>query len=153
MRFTVADFGESERVPLRNNFVPNLRSIFSRGPKYRAMIYTRLGLGGRTPLCGCGVSSTIEVMVIPVLTTPRSAASRPGPIPLMMIRASCSPNFFARSVASFATNVAASGVDFLAPLKPMFPAVVHANTPPFASVTETIVLLYEDAICMVPLRT
>ena len=48
--------------------------------------YTRLRLGGRHPLCGSGVTSTISVTSIPLLCKVRIADSRPFPGPLTNTR-------------------------------------------------------------------
>ncbi len=54
---------------------------------------TRRRLEGRTPLCGIGVTSRIEVMVKPTAARPRSALSRPEPGPFTStsrVRTPCS---------------------------------------------------------------
>jgi isoleucyl-tRNA synthetase len=68
---------------------------------------TRRRLGGRTPLCGIGVTSMIEVMVRPAACSERIAASRPEPGPLTrtsICRRPCS--IALRAAASAATCAA-----------------------------------------------
>jgi hypothetical protein len=67
--------GEGEPRPVREGDAPRL------SPE-RDKDQTRRRLAGRTPLCGIGVTSRIEVMVKPTACSARSALSRPEPGPL-----------------------------------------------------------------------
>ena len=100
-----------------------------------------------------GVLSTIEVMLIPLLAMPLIAASLPEPIPLTAMDASVRPIALPFSKASFATKVAAYGVDFLEPLKPRLPAEDQITTSPIEFVILTMVLLYVECILMIPLAS
>ncbi len=102
---------------------------------------TRLFLGGRQPLCGSGVTSSIDLMVTPEAWRPVMALSRPEPGPLTRISISLTPNFAALSAQISAALCAAKGVLFRLPLKPDVPEVAQHRTSPFTSVMETIVLL------------
>src|SRR5512135_1503357 len=103
----------------------------------------RRGLDDFTPLCGTGVASMMELMFMPVPATPRMALSRAGPTPLTTMRTLMRPNRLDFSMTSFATRLAAYGVDFLEPLNPSKPALENAMTLPARSLMAMSVLLYE----------
>jgi hypothetical protein len=50
-------------------------------PPERELDQTRRRFDGRTPLCGIGVTSRIEVMVKPTACSARSATHGPNPDP------------------------------------------------------------------------
>src|SRR6478752_6587179 len=102
---------------------------------------TRRRLGGRTPLCGVGVTSLIAPTSRPVAVSERIAVSRPEPGPLTKTSTLRMPCSMARRAAASAAIWAANGVDLREPLKPTWPAEAHAITAPVGSVIEMIVLL------------
>src|SRR6188472_1763004 len=133
---------------------PPTRSTLSRrdflvmGPVYRAMCLsdlllaqTRRRLGGRTPLCGEGVTSLIAPTSRPVAVSERIAVSRPDPGPLTNTSTRFMPCSMARRPAASAAICAAYGVDLRDPLKPTVPADAQAITAPLGSVIEMTVLL------------
>src|SRR6476620_5943956 len=82
-------------------------------------------LGGRQPLCGCGVTSEIVPTSRPAACSERIAVSRPEPGPF----------------TNTSTFFMPCSADLREPLKPTWPADAHAITAPDGSVIETIVLL------------
>jgi hypothetical protein len=92
-------------------------------------------------LCGKGVTSFIELTLIPAFCIDLIAVSRPGPGPLTKTDMVFIPNSSAFFAASSAAIWAAKGVPFLVPLKPFFPAAPHDKTFPDSSVIVIIVLL------------
>src|SRR6476661_3717002 len=98
-------------------------------------------LGGRQPLCGCGVTSEIVPTSRPVACSERIAVSRPEPGPLTKTSTFFIPCSIARRAAASAAICAANGVDLREPLKPTWPADAHEMTAPVGSVIEMIVLL------------
>src|SRR6478752_6084563 len=102
---------------------------------------TRRRLGGRTPLCGLGVTSWIEPTSRPAAVRERMAVSRPEPGPLTKTSTLRIPCSMARRAAASAAVCAANGVDLREPLKPTWPAEAQAMTAPAGSVIEMIVLL------------
>src|SRR3954470_3729970 len=111
---------------------------------------TRRRFDGRTPLCGIGVTSRIEVIVKPTDWSARSALSRPDPGPLTStsrVRTPCSAAFLP---ASSAATWAAYGVDLRLPLKPIIPALDQAIALPCASVMVIMVLLKLALTCATP---
>src|SRR5688572_2452189 len=102
---------------------------------------TRRRLGGRTPLCGLGVTSWIEPTSRPAAVRERMAVSRPDPGPLTKTSTLRIPCSMARRAAASAAVCAAYGVDLRDPLKPTWPAEAQAMTAPVGSVIEMIVLL------------
>src|SRR5215217_3101675 len=117
-----------ENAPLqrRNNLVAN---------------YTRRFLGGRHPLCGNGVTSSIPVTFNPAFCRLRIACSRPAPGPLTFTSTSTIPLLRACDAAFSAGRPAVKGVLFQAPLKPCVPAEAQAMVSPVTSVMVTMVLL------------
>src|SRR6185312_10674234 len=98
-------------------------------------------LGGRQPLCGCGVKSEIVPTSSPVACSERIAVSRPEPGPLTNTSTFFRPCSWALRAALSAAICAANGVDLREPLKPTWPAEAQLITLPCGSVIETIVLL------------
>ena len=68
---------------LRNRSVPSRRESLHLGPIYRAISTSDRArfLGGRQPLCGIGVMSSMLVIFSPQPLSARTADSRPGPGP------------------------------------------------------------------------
>src|SRR6476469_775627 len=114
---------------------------------------TRRRLGGRTPLCGTGVTSEIDPTSRPVAVSDRIAVSRPEPGPLTNTSTLRMPCSIARRAAASAAICAANGVDLREPLKPTWPAEAQAMTAPVGSVIETIVLLNVLLMCACPWAT
>src|SRR6186713_2179417 len=102
---------------------------------------TRRRLGGRTPLCGVGVTSLIAPTSRPVAVSERIAVSRPEPGPFTKTSTLRMPCSMARRAAASAAIWAANGVDLREPLKPTSPEEAQEITAPFGSVMEMIVLL------------
>src|SRR3954464_13755751 len=127
--------------------MPSRRQSRQTGPVYLAILsplnlrYTRRRFGGRQPLCGIGVTSRIDLTSMPMVWSARIADSRPAPGPLTRPSTLRMPNALAAFPAAIAACVAANGVPFLDPLKPMPPALDHATTAPSGSVIVMIVLL------------
>src|SRR3954467_12462978 len=107
-------------------------------------------LGGRQPLCGCGVTSEIVPTSRPVACSERIAVSRPEPGPLTKTSTFFRPCSCALRAALSAAICAANGVDLREPLKPTCPALAHEMTLPCGSVIETIVLLKVLLMCACP---
>src|SRR6266481_1704776 len=103
--------------------------------------YTRRFFGGRQPLCGNGVTSSMALTVSPAAVRAVMADSRPEPGPLTRTSTSLRPNFEARSAAISAARWAANGVDLRLPLKPTVPAEAKQSVSPLVSVMVTMVLL------------
>src|ERR1700712_3663000 len=112
---------------------------------------TRRRLGGRTPLCACGVTSLIEPTSRRAAWRERIAVSRPEPGPLTKTSTFFMPCSCAWRAADSAASWAANGVDLREPLKPTPPDDAHAITAPVVSVIETIVLLNVDLMCAWPI--
>src|SRR5262245_5082128 len=112
--------------------------------------YTRRRFGGRQPLCGSGVMSSMALIDRPAACRAVTADSRPDPGPLIRTSTSRRPNFVARSAAVSAARWAAKGVLLRLPLKPTVPADAHDSTSPFGSVIETMVLLNVARMCATP---
>src|SRR5579864_2282030 len=103
--------------------------------------YTRRFLGGRQPLCGSGVTSSIALTDRPAACRAVMADSRPEPGPLTRTSISLRPNLVARSAAVSAARWAAKGVLLRLPLKPTVPAEAKQSVSPLVSVMVTMVLL------------
>ncbi len=104
--------------------------------------YTLRLLGGRTPLCGIGVMSAIDVTVRPAGFNALNALSRPGPGPLINTSTSRMLNSLtAWRAAAEAASWAANGVLLRLPLNPAVPELAQHRTSPWGSVTVMIVLL------------
>src|SRR5262249_57682883 len=84
--------------------------------------YRRGFLGGRQPLWGSGVTSSMALMFRPAACRAVMADSRPEPGPLTRTSISFSPNLVAFSAATSAARWAANGVLLRLPLKPTVPA-------------------------------
>src|SRR6185312_2378895 len=98
-------------------------------------------LGGRQPLCGIGVISTISVTSNPELPMERIAESRPEPGPFTNTFTLRIPASNAFLPASSEANWAAKGVFFFAPRKPIFPALDQETVCPFRLVKVIMILL------------
>src|SRR5215467_4723312 len=105
---------------------------------------TRRRLGGRQPLCACGVTSWIEPTSRPAAVSERIAVSRPEPGPFTKTSTFLTPCSAAWRAADSAAMPAANGVDLREPLKPTAPDEAELMTAPDGSVIETIVLLNVD---------
>src|SRR6516165_2649219 len=105
------------------------------------MNYTRRFFGGRQPLCGRGVTSSMALIVRPAACKAVTADSRPEPGPLTRTSISLRPNLEARSAQTSAARWAANGVLLRLPLKPTVPAEAKQSVSPLVSVMVTIVLL------------
>ena len=81
------------------------------------------------------------------------ADSLPDPGPETSIFNDLTPYSFAFVPTSSAAICAANGVDFLEPLKPLWPVEDHARVLPFSSAIVIIVLLKVDSIWATPLET
>src|SRR6478752_7901010 len=114
---------------------------------------TRRRLGGRQPLCGCGVTSEIAPTSRPAACSERIAVSRPEPGPLTNTSTFLTPCSCALRAAFSAASCAANGVDLREPLKPTWPEDAQAMTLPCGSVIETIVLLNVLLMCAAPCGT
>src|SRR6516165_7402391 len=107
----------------------------------RLLSYTRRFFGGRQPLCGSGVTSSMALIDRPAACRAVMADSRPAPGPLTRTSISFRPNLVALSAAVSAARWAANGVLLRLPLKPTVPADAKVNVSPLVSVMVTIVLL------------
>src|SRR5205085_10879630 len=83
--------------------------------------HTRRFLGGRQPLCGSGVTSSMALMFRPAACRAVMADSRPEPGPLTRTSTSLRPNLAAGRPASRAPACAATGVSLRGPLTPPVP--------------------------------
>jgi hypothetical protein len=63
--------------------------------------------GGRQPLCGIAVTSTISVICSPLAANDRMAVSLPWPVPLTLTITLFKPNAMAFLAAAVAANPAA----------------------------------------------
>src|SRR3982750_3545166 len=113
----------------------------------------RRRLGGRQPLCGTGVTSAIDKILMPRLFSARTADSRPGPGPLIRTSRFLTPHSCATLPAASAATCAANGVDLREPLKPAPPEVAHDRALPWRSVIVMIVLLKEACTWAMPSET
>jgi hypothetical protein len=105
------------------------------------LLYTRLRFGGRQPLCGSGVTSSIEAMRNPACWRAEMADSRPEPGPLTLISISRTPLRIAILAQRCAACCAAKGVLLREPLKPTQPAEPEQIVSPSGSVIVINVLL------------
>src|SRR5262245_61633146 len=103
--------------------------------------YTRRFFGGRQPLCGSGVTSSMALITNPAACRAVMADSRPEPGPLTRTSSSLRPNLVAFSAAVSAARWAAKGVLLRLPLKPTVPAEAKQRVSPLVSLMVTIVLL------------
>src|SRR5271170_2569249 len=134
---------------LVNNLVGTV--MVSRG--FRGADYTRRFFGGRQPLCGSGVTSSIALMDRPAACRAVMADSRPDPGPLTRTSISLRPNLLARSAQVSAARWAAKGVLLRLPLKPTVPADAKHSASPLVSVMVTIVLLKVALMWAIPRLT
>src|SRR6516225_6683602 len=109
--------------------------------RVRVRTQTRRFFGGRQPLCGSGVTSSIALTVKPAACKAVIADSRPDPGPFTLTSISFMPNFDARSAQVSAARWAANGVLLRLPLKPTVPADAKQSVSPLVSVMVTMVLL------------
>src|SRR5438477_9684712 len=109
--------------------------------------YTRLRFGGRHPLCGIGVTSSIVFTIIPAVCSAVIALSRPEPGPLTRTSSSLTPYFEAFSAACWPAICPANGVLLRLPLKPQVPALAQQRASPLVSVIVTTVLLNVALTC------
>src|SRR5512142_3160000 len=103
---------------------PRLRRTNARRARHDQ---TRRRFEGRTPLCGIGVTSRIEVIVKPAACSARSALSRPEPGPRTWTSRVFTPCSIAFLAAASAATCAAYGVDLREPLKPLLPDEAQAT--------------------------
>src|SRR5438067_11087763 len=115
--------------------------------------YTRRFLGGRQPLCGKGVTSSMALTDRPAAWRAVMADSRPEPGPLTRTSISFRPNLVALSAAISAARWAANGVLLRLPLNPTVPAEAKQRVSPFVSVIVTMVLLKVALIWAIPRLT
>src|SRR5947209_18698933 len=113
----------------------------TRGRCRRVLAQTRRFFGGRQPLCGSGVTSSMALINRPEACRAVTADSRPEPGPLMRTSISFSPNLAAFSAAVSLARWAANGVLLRLPLKPTVPAGAVVRVSPLVSVIVMIVLL------------
>src|SRR5262249_13575691 len=108
---------------------------------------TRRFLGGRQPLWGSGVTSSMALMERPEAWRAVMALSRPLPGPLTLTSTSLTPNFVAADAAVSAARWAAKGVLLRDPLKPTVPEEAQQSASPLGSVIVTVVLLNVALMC------
>src|SRR3954471_19538497 len=111
------------------------------------MTQTRRFLGGRQPLCGKGVTSSIALIDRPDAWMAVIALSRPEPGPLTLTSTSLTPNLVAADAAVSAARWAANGVLLRLPLNPTVPDEAQHNASPLGSVIVTVVLLNVALMC------
>src|SRR5690606_21847904 len=109
--------------------------------------------GGRQPLCGIGVTSEIDRILMPSALSARTEDSRPGPGPLIWTSRFLMPQSWATRPAASAATCAANGVDLREPLNPAPPEVAQASALPWRSVIVMIVLLKDAWTCAMPSET
>lgn len=118
------------------------RAVTKRSVAQRAgESQTRRFLGGRQPLWGKGVTSSIALIERPEAWSAVIALSLPEPGPLTRTSTSLTPYFVAVEAAVSAARWAANGVDFREPLKPTVPEDAQHRASPLGSVIVTVVLL------------
>src|SRR5262249_23375680 len=115
--------------------------------------HTRRFLGGRQPLCGSGVTSSMLLIVMPAACSAVIALSRPLPGPLTRTSSSRTPNLAAFSAHCCAAIWPAKGVLLRLALKPLVPALAQHKVSPLVSVMVTLVLLKVALICAMPTVT
>src|SRR5580765_695839 len=114
---------------------------------------TRRFLGGRQPLCGIGVTSSMLVTLRPQALRARTADSRPGPGPPTRTSTFLTPCSCAAMPAFSAATCAANGVLLREPRKPQPPEVAHDSVLPCRSVIVMIVLLKDACTCAIASST
>src|SRR5262245_27907083 len=115
--------------------------------------YTRRRFGGRQPLCGIGVTSSMILTVMPAVCRAVIALSRPEPGPFTRTSSSLTPYLAAFSAACWPAHWPAKGVLFLLPLKPQVPALAQQRASPLVSVIVTTVLLNVALTCAIAIVT
>jgi len=115
--------------------------------------YTLLRFGGLQPLCGRGVTSSIEVIRNPACCRAEMADSRPEPGPLTLISTSRTPLRIAALAQRCAALCAAKGVLLREPLKPTQPAEPEQTVLPSKSVIVINVLLNVAFMCTIARTT
>jgi len=119
----------------------------------KKLFYTLLLFGGRHPLCGKGVTSSIDEIRSPACCNAEIADSRPGPGPFILISISRTPLRMASFAHRWAACCAAKGVLLRDPLKPMQPDELEQTVSPSISVIVINVLLNVALICARALTT
>jgi hypothetical protein len=109
--------------------------------------------GGRQPLCGIGVTSSMLVILRPQPFKARTADSRPGPGPMTRTSTLFTPCSCAAVPARSAATCAANGVDLRDPRKPQPPDVAHESVLPCRSVIVMMVLLKDACTCAIASTT
>src|SRR5262249_59989958 len=87
-----------------------VRSFFATDHGQRTTDYTRRFFGGRQPLCGSGVTSSMALTFRPAACSAVTADSRPEPGPFTRTSICLTPNFAAFSAQISAARWAANGV-------------------------------------------
>ena len=113
----------------------------------------RLRFLARHPLCGRGVTSSIDKIFRPAFAMERIEDSRPEPAPLMRTLISFMPWRIAATAALSPARMAAKGVLLRVPLKPIAPEDPVAIVFPSGSAIVTIVLLNDAKTCATPRTT
>src|SRR5262249_4231093 len=108
---------------------------------------TRRFFGGRQPLWGRGVTSSMALIERPEACKAVMALSRPEPGPLTLTSTSLTPNFVAAAAAVSAARWAATGVLLRVHWKPTVPLEAQQRASPLGSVMVTVVLLNVALIC------
>jgi len=117
------------------------------------LVYTLLLFGGRQPLCGSGVTSSIETIRNPACCSAEMADSRPEPGPLTLTSISRTPLRIAVFAHLWAACCAANGVLLREPLNPTQPAEPEQIVSPSKSVIVINVLLNVAFIHTIALTT
>jgi hypothetical protein len=117
------------------------------------LVYTLLRFGGLQPLCGKGVTSSIDAIRKPACCKADMADSRPEPGPLTLISTSRTPLRIAVLAQRCAALCAAKGVLFRDPLKPTQPVELEQTVLPSKSVIVINVLLNVALICTIARTT
>ena len=133
----------------------NVPSYFfiSTKPVWLLLIYTLLRFGGRQPLCGSGVTSSMDEIRSPACCSADMADSRPDPGPLTLISISRTPFRMAALAQRCAALCAAKGVLLREPLNPTQPAEPEHTVLPSISVIVINVLLNVAFICTIARTT
>src|ERR1051326_3317478 len=116
---------------LRRSPVYHLSFIYHSS--FIVLSYTLRRFGGRQPLCGSGVMSSIDLIVRPAACSAVIALSRPLPGPFTFTSTSLTPNLDAFSAACCAAICPAKGVLLREPLKPLVPALAQHRASPLLS--------------------
>src|SRR5208337_5445701 len=96
------------RSPARRGGIAGQRA--SPCPGHGSGAQTRRFLGGRQPLCGSGVTSSMALIESPEAWMAVMALSRPDPGPLTLTSTSLTPYLVAVAAAVSAARCAANGV-------------------------------------------